>query len=81
MFCFDPFECIIRILHGIERLCRKYEKTILAFTGIATVGAVVYAAMSLKSTERIAEANTVYNLQKDGRDLLTKISDDSKEGE
>jgi len=52
------------------------ESAITAIAGIATAVGVLLAAISLKSSERQVEATTVYNIQKDARDLLEKIRND-----
>jgi len=70
-------------LRWILSFFRTYDKEISGVAAIVTAGGVVFAALQFQKTaeqiteaKRSLEATTVYQIQKDGRDLLKSLKDD-----
>lgn len=57
----------------VRRFFEDNEKVLAGSASIATLAALVFAGWQLKQTNDSLEASTVYELQKDGRELLKAL--------
>src|SRR5882724_8004528 len=55
----------------------KYEKVISGVVGVLTFCSVFIAAWQLRQASKQIEASTIYQIQKDGRQLLGSLNQDS----
>jgi len=73
------------LLRSMWSFLRTYDKEISSIAAIVTAGGVVFAALQFQKTvdqvreaKKSLEATTVYQIQKDGRDLLKSLRDDKE---
>jgi hypothetical protein len=57
---------------------KTYDKQIASLAAIATTCGIVFAALQLRQTSQSLEASTVYQVQKDGRDLFRLLREDKQ---
>ena len=65
-------------LRAIGAFCTKHEKLFAALSAIATALAFAVAAWQFYETRKALEASTVYQLQRDGRELFRTLIADSQ---
>lgn len=56
---------------------KKYEKVISGLVGVVTLCSLLIAAWQLHEASKQIEASTIYQIQKDGRELLGSLNKDS----